>query len=230
MSTPLPVKNGLEAIENDPKLKEAWSKVLEVEQQLESIEEQMLEESAKLAAKYEKIKAPVYEKRKEVITSIPKFWATALSNHPILGSLLEEDDLEVLNHLVDITIEREEESANSHKLIMTFSENPFFTNTQLIKEFTVDKDSAQVKNHPIEWKEGKNLTHNGDSELDSFFNWFNEEGAELGELIANELYPNAFSYYQGGDSDEEDMGEMESEDDEDDEQNDEKPPQKKQKV
>ncbi|KAK9766614.1 hypothetical protein K7432_004181 [Basidiobolus ranarum] len=230
MSAPISIKNGLEAIESDPKLKEAWSKVLEVEQQLENIEEQMLEESAKLAAKYEKIKAPVYEKRQGIITSIPKFWATALSNHPILGSLLEEGDMEVLNHLTDITIERDEDVANSHKVIMTFDENPFFTNTQLIKEFTVDKDSAQVKNHPIEWKEGNNLTHNGESELDSFFNWFSEEGAELGELIANELFPNAFSYYQGGDSDDdEEVGEMDFEDDDEDLEE-ENPPQKKQKI
>ncbi|GJT80810.1 nucleosome assembly protein [Tanacetum coccineum] len=53
---------------------EASDKVLEIEQ------------------KYNVVRKPVYDKRNEIIKSIPDFWPTAFLSHPALANLLTEED------------------------------------------------------------------------------------------------------------------------------------------
>ena len=51
------------------------------------------------------------------------------------------------------------ESENSLKVIFTFSENEWFTNTTLTKEFELEGDEIKRSfGDDINWKEGKNIT------------------------------------------------------------------------
>ncbi|KAJ2781324.1 hypothetical protein H4R18_002952 [Coemansia javaensis] len=167
---------------------------------------------AALHAKYELKKAPLYKKREDVIAKIPKFWLTCLEKHPIITSLIEMEDAAAIAYLKNIEINRSTENPINYKVVFVFDDNPYFTNTTLVKEFDFsDKGNTQVTNHKIDWKEGKCLItaakkdepasdsdEFSENEEASFFCWFDDEnGSELADLIANDLYPNAGMYFIG---------------------------------
>ncbi|KAJ2490645.1 hypothetical protein GGF44_003990, partial [Coemansia sp. RSA 1694] len=117
-------------------------------------------------------------------------------------SLIESEDREAISYLKSIDIERSAETPVNYKIVFKFAENPYFTNSELAKEFNFsDKGSIKVVNPEINWKEGKDLTaspaklegeDDGDSftenEDTSFFCWFSDEnGSQLADLIANDL-------------------------------------------
>ncbi|ORX67078.1 hypothetical protein DL89DRAFT_269520 [Linderina pennispora] len=205
---------------NDFAINEAQLTELEsVNNEINVIVEQLVDEEAALHAKYELKKAPLYKKRQGVIAKIPKFWLTCLEKHPIITSLVEMEDAEVISHLENIEIERSPANPINYKVIFSFSENPYFTDKQLVKEFDFsDKDNVHVTNHKIHWKEGKDLTstqttgddYKGDlydEDMSSFFCWFTDaNGSELADLFANDLFPNAGTYFIGtDDSDDDDV-------------------------
>ncbi|KAI9502170.1 hypothetical protein BX070DRAFT_226856 [Coemansia spiralis] len=192
----------------------------DINNEINVIVEQLVDEEAALHAKYELKKAPLYKKREGVIAKIPKFWLTCLEKHPIITSLIEMEDSEAISHLQNIEIERSTENPINYKIIFIFTENPYFKNEKLIKEFDFSKKGEpKVINYKIDWKDDKDLTASakkadGDDDSDefsenedtSFFCWFSDEnGSDLADLIANDLFPNAGMYFTGnGDSDDED--------------------------
>ncbi|KAJ2845824.1 hypothetical protein IWW36_004628 [Coemansia brasiliensis] len=200
----------------DAELQNSLKDLNAINEDINLIVEQLVDEEAALHAKYELKKAPLYKKRQGVIGKIPKFWLTCLEKHPIITSLIEMEDAEAISYLKDIEIERSTENPINYKVIFNFCENPYFTNSKLIKEFDFsDKGNAKVTNHKIDWKSGKDLTATAktteqeefsENEEASFFCWFDDEnGSELADLIANDLFPNAGMYYTGAiSSDDED--------------------------
>jgi template-activating factor I len=50
---------------------------------------------------------PVYEERRKVLKTIPKFWAIALLRHPNLSvEVRREEDFTLLQYLVDVWLTR----------------------------------------------------------------------------------------------------------------------------
>ncbi|KAL8465568.1 hypothetical protein ACS0TY_034889 [Phlomoides rotata] len=70
-------------------------KLQEIQDELEKINEQASEEVVLLEQKYNEVQKPVYDKRNELIKSIPDFWLTAFMSHPALGELLTEGDQKI---------------------------------------------------------------------------------------------------------------------------------------
>ncbi|KAJ2897932.1 hypothetical protein IWW38_001555 [Coemansia aciculifera] len=171
------------------------------------IVEQLVEEEAALHAKYEQKKVDLYKRRQEPISKIPGFWHTWSSIR-----------LYAISYLKSIDIERSPETPVNYKIIFQFAENPYFTNTELVKEFNFSDKGSKAVNPVIDWKEGKDLTaspakqegeDDGDSftenEDTSFFCWFNDEdGSQLADLIANDLFPLAVMYFTGSADDSDD--------------------------
>lgn len=55
-----------------------------------------------------KKKTQLFEKRRELIGSIPKFWPTALKNNDEISAELEhDDDLKALDSLTDVWVSRD---------------------------------------------------------------------------------------------------------------------------
>ncbi|KAJ2746065.1 Elongation factor G, mitochondrial [Coemansia sp. BCRC 34301] len=188
------------------------------------IVEQLVEEEAALHAKYEQKKADLYKRRQESIDKIPGFWHTcvdSVADNPVAhlhcrASLIESEDREAISYLKSIDIERSVEAPINYKIIFKFAENPYFTNAELVKEFDFSvKGSIKATSPEINWKEGKDLTaspakpegeDDGDSftenEDTSFFCWFNDDnGFQLADLIANDLFPLALMYFTGSTDD-----------------------------
>merc|ERR1712187_935136 len=103
----------------------------------------------KLQLKFEAKQKPLLDERKHVLTktetgstvqatpALPGFWKTALKNHPVFEEEIHEWDEPVLDFLQDITKEHlKEDDANAgFKLVFHFTENPYFSNDTLWKEY-----------------------------------------------------------------------------------------------
>lgn len=203
--------------------KETWEKLWKIEEKLDAFDSEMRKEEFELISKYDKLKNPVFLERGKVIATVPNFWATAIDHHPVLSSQMnEEDDNLVLEHLVDIQVEKD---ANSKKITFVFKENPFISNLSLTKTVKIVNDESVCEKDKIQWKNGKGPNRkktvkkgNGQGDLFfSFFSWFENDETDIGDVIAEDLFPNAIKYFSGLDEDEEDDDEEDFDEDEDDE-------------
>jgi len=115
---------------------------------------------------------------------------------------LANDDYSVVQYIDDITVEKDENSSENFKIILSFSENEYFKNKELVKEFIVDGDGQRkIKSTPIEWFDGRDYTkkRKADEEEDdqSFITWFSEENTDegsldLGRAFKDDVYPQAW--------------------------------------
>ncbi|RIB02712.1 hypothetical protein C2G38_853380 [Gigaspora rosea] len=190
-----------------------------------------------LARQHVKLLAPIYEKRRKIFEKISKFWTTAFMNHPHVAQYLDHDDFEVVQCLNELIIERDEINLDNYKIKLTFSENTYFTNTELVKEFSVDAEGRRhIKTTEVAWHEGKDFTKKRrDDEEQSLIRWFTDHNTddmswELGRAIRDDLYPQAWIYFTfEDDEDEIDEGEIDLEEfqEESDEDEESAPPSKK---
>ncbi|KAF9435542.1 hypothetical protein BGZ76_006084 [Entomortierella beljakovae] len=179
-----------------------------------------------LALKRNELMSPVLEKRRAIIAKIPKFWSTVFQLNGAMNQLLEEDDIPALNHLTDVWIKHDSKDPRVYDIVFTFSENPYFTNKELVKKLVVkgegEEEEPFCEKFEINWKDGKDLTkkRKKDAESDSFFTWFSDDDAVLAQIFANDIFHDALSIYTNeGDDDEFDDGEsVDLEDDEDEEE------------
>ncbi|KAH9719705.1 NAP1-related protein 2 [Citrus sinensis] len=206
----------------DSELVLSIEKLQEIQDELEKINEEASEKVLEVEQKYSEIRKPVYDKRNDIIKSIPDFWLTAFISHPALGELLSEEDQK------------------------NFSPNPYFEDNKLTKTFTFldDDGSMKITATSIKWKEGMGIPNGVNHEKkgnkrplaeESFFTWFSDtqekdtiDGIqdEVAEIIKEDLWPNPLTYFNNEADEEEFEGDEEgkedddSEDDEDDQEED----------
>nr|GEX32650.1 nucleosome assembly protein 1;4-like isoform X2 [Tanacetum cinerariifolium] len=168
-------------------LKPAVRKRVEVLRDIQSehdeLEAKFFEERAALEAKYQKLYAPLYSKRYDIVTGavevdgakeedamdqtddtekgVPEFWLTALKNNEITAEEITERDEEALKYLKDIKWCRMDDP-KGFKLEFFFDTNPFFTNSVLTKIYHMIDDDEPILEKAIgttiEWLPGKCLT------------------------------------------------------------------------
>ncbi|TMW57843.1 hypothetical protein Poli38472_013317 [Pythium oligandrum] len=157
-----------------------------LQEQQATIEEEFEKERKILELKYEKLYQPLYQERAAIVSGakevdavangegqqqddeedvkgVPGFWARAFMNHSALAEMVQERDLPALEYLVDVR-STSHEADNGFKLEFEFTENSFFTNKVLTKEYDIGEASESgeavlrnVVGTVIEWKEGQNL-------------------------------------------------------------------------
>lgn len=227
---------------------EATQKALEeidaCQNDIDALNEKASEEILKVEQKYNKLRKPYFDKRNDLISKIPNFWVTTFVNHPQISTILEEEEEECLQYLTKVEVEEFEDIKSGYKINFEFSDNPYFSNKVITKEFhlAVSGDPAS-KNTEIKWKDGKNLlTMNTSSQtpnstadrkrngIRTFFQWFTDNtdpsADDIAEVIKDDMWPNPLQYFlapdvsgeNGMDSDEEDDLEETGEVDEDDEE------------
>jgi len=207
----------------------------EIQNEIERLNEAASQEILTIEQKYNKLRQPYYAKRSEHIARIPNFWLTAFVNHPQVSALLGEEDEDVLQHLTKVEIQEFDDIKSGYKINFLFSENPYFDNSIITKEFRLNESGEPAsKSTTINWKPGKDLTQRSsaaqkgakkrthEEQQDSLFCWFTDHsdaGAdELGEVIKDDIFPNPLQYYLASEMDEEQSeGENAGEDEEGDE-------------
>ncbi|XP_030746326.1 protein SET [Sitophilus oryzae] len=209
-----------------------------IQNELDTINEKASEEILQIERKYNRIRKPHFEKRNQLINSIPNFWVTAMMNHPDLSNLFSgQEEEDCLHHLTKIEIEDFEDIMSGYYIKFYFDENPYFENAVLTKEYHLGNDPPTSKSSQIIWKEGYQLGQNTQETTNknsrkrrvdclktSFFNWFNDNidpyTDDFAEEFKDDLWLNPLQYYLVADGQEEENGiegeEESSSDDNDD--------------
>jgi nucleosome assembly protein 1-like 1 len=101
--------------------------------------------------------APVEEEGAEAVAGVPNFWLTVFQNCQPIADTIEEQDVEILKHLENVTIETDE--GGNYLVTFTFAENEFFAGTVMTKKYNVsiDMDPAHPDCHydGPEYKQGE---------------------------------------------------------------------------
>ncbi|GJZ82152.1 nucleosome assembly protein 1;4-like protein isoform X2 [Tanacetum coccineum] len=150
-------------------LKPAVMKRVEVLRDIQSehdeLDAKFFEERAALEAKNQKLYAPLYSKRYDIVTGavevdgakeedamdqtddtakgVPEFWLTAMKNNKIMAEEITERDEEALKYLKDIKWCRMDDP-KGFKLEFFFDNNPFFTNSVLTKVYHMIDDDEPI--------------------------------------------------------------------------------------
>lgn len=228
-------KIGEEQIDGDLVL--SIEKLQEVQDELEKINEEASDKVLEVEQKYNEVRKPVYDKRSEIIKSIPDFWLTAFLSHPVLSDLLSEEDQKIFKHLTSLEVEDCKDVKLGYSISFNFSPNEYFEDSKLTKTFTfLDEGTTKVTATSIKWKEGMGIPNGvcdhekkGNKrchEDDSFFCWFSgtqqkdeleEIHDEVAEIIREDLWTNPLTYFNNDADEEEELGDDEDDSEEDDE-------------
>lgn len=156
------------------------------------------------------------------IKGIPNFWLHILYSNSMLDFIIHDGDDDILQHLVDIRVIYQSEPHFAFILEFEFSENPYFENKILTKEYLLKMkfDDVILYEGPeicktvgcdIKWKSDKK------PEQPSFLDFFNppalpsdvtvpayeeikdvlEHDFEIGNYIKDHIIPKATLYYTG---------------------------------
>ncbi|KAK4750429.1 hypothetical protein SAY87_003911 [Trapa incisa] len=229
----------------DGELVVSIEKLQEIQDELEKINEEASDKVLEVEQKYNEIRRPVYDKRSEIINSIPDFWLTAFLSHPALGELLTDEDQKIFKYLSSLEVEDSKDVKSGYSITFNFRPNPYFKDTKLTKTFTfLDEGTTKISATSIKWKEGMGLPNGIAPEKkgskrpfteDSFFQWFSDTqqkdiiddiNDEIAELIKEDLWPNPLNYFnndadeEDGDEEDEEGGEGDGSDEDDDDEDD----------
>jgi len=204
------------------KLDESLRKDLEnVHAELSTLEKDCREEQIEVQCKYDAMKTKHFDTRAELVKKIPHFWKEVLLNFGTPAGLIHPDEVEVLDHLVDVKLEDNLDKKGSHKFTFTFNENPFFKETTIVKQVKVhDEDTAIVDVTPITFT--KNPIEGLDEEVrrNTFLGWLQskeEDGEDdFGTTFREHVWEEVIKVYQNEHDDEDD--DEDDDDDDDDEE------------
>ncbi|KAJ4707465.1 NAP1-related protein 2 [Melia azedarach] len=226
------VENDQNADGIDCELVLSIEKLQEVQDELEKVNEEASDKVLEIEQKYNEIRRPVYNKRNEIIKSIPDFWLNAFLSHPALCDLLNEEDQKIFKYMHSLDVEDFKDVKSGYCIAFHFSENPHFENTKLSKTFTfLDEGTTKIAGTPIKWKEGMGTANGINHEKkgnkralseESFFTWFAETEQkdfvelqdEVAEVIKEDLWPNPLKYFNNEAGEEEDSDRDEADEEE----------------
>lgn len=164
-SLPAPIKKRVEAL-------------LEIQKGHDALEAQFRREKAELEAKYDKLYAPMYKERTDIVSGskavegaesadskgVPEFWQTVLLKCDVTCDMIKDKDVDVLKYLRDIQAENifEDGTPRGFKLRFYFDTNPYFTNEVLEKTYFMLADDDGVlekaEGTKVQWHPGKDVT------------------------------------------------------------------------
>lgn len=195
---------------------------IKTEKQVDQWTEKSAAKDVEILTHIAKIQAPLWEERSKVLKDVEGFWPDALFNCLPFVIYMIGEDRPLLKHITDIRVLRDLNEIRNLRLEFDFSDNAYFSDKTLVKEFVAKKDAPQIgeefdwvehliaKKTTINWKsEDKNLakkhpsqTADEDGEFGSLFASFfeNDKGdpaPAIGEIIAFTFFPNAIDYYTG---------------------------------
>ncbi|KAG6391760.1 hypothetical protein SASPL_149519 [Salvia splendens] len=135
-------------------------KLQEFQDELDKINEEASEKVLELEQKYNEIRKPVYDKRNEIIKSIPDFWLTAFMSHPALSELLSDEDQKIFKYLINLEVEDCKDVKCGYSITFEFKPNPYFEETKLTKTFTfLEEGTTKISSTSIKWKEGMGIAN-----------------------------------------------------------------------
>ncbi|KAI3944362.1 hypothetical protein MKW98_006523 [Papaver atlanticum] len=173
----------------------------------------------------ESLRRQIYNRRSEIIKSIPCFWLTAFLSHYALHRFLSREDQNIFRFLNSVNVEETEDDEGvicGYTITLKFDENPYFENGSLEKTISYTSLSTdplkeyceaevKIRGSDIHWKDGMDITGNEQGFTGTgttFFTWFSDLGCvamkaydEVANLIKQDLWPYAGRYFVYGNVD-----------------------------
>ncbi|KAE9467255.1 hypothetical protein C3L33_00832, partial [Rhododendron williamsianum] len=195
------------------------------------INEEATDKVFEVEKKYNDERKLVYDKRNDIIKSIPDFWLIAVGDtslpfltHPALCDLLTEEDQKIFKYLSSLEVEDFKDEKSGYTTTFNFNPNPYFEDIKLMKSYTfLDEGTTKIAATTIKWKEGMGVCNGVAHEKigskrphrgESFFTWFSEVQQkndveeiqdEVAEIIMEDLWCNPLTYFNNdGDEDDSD--------------------------
>jgi len=205
--------------EMDESIRQALTDIDDAQRELDSLNEKASKEILQVETKYNKLRKPFYDKRATIIERIPNFWVNAVINHPQISMLIDEEEEDCLHFLNKLEVEEFENVENGFRIKFMFDENPFFDNSELVKEFQLGPNTEpKSTSTQIQWKENMDLSKKQKEiilqrrkrglDVKTFFSWFSDNSDpaadDIAEVIKDDLWPNPLQYYLTPDGDEND--------------------------
>jgi len=207
---------------DEPATKKAFQDVESIMTEITKLEKDCMKEVTQTQFRFDKLKEPHIKKRGEILKSIPDFWKNVVTKVTWDGILLVHPDEEpMLAYLEDVFLDDNLDENGTHKFTFSFKENPYFKETEFVKEITLpgdDSDDVSVTAcSPTMTPQATEILENMDTEeIGSFFDWLCgdkiEEG-DFGQAFRHSIWGNPMDIYHAEVVDDED-GEEEEEDDE----------------
>lgn len=86
---------------------------------------------------------------------MPLFWSTTLQRHPGIGGTLDVEDLEILKHCYELSVEDNEDIKTGYAIKLKFTENPYFTDGELVKTIKfLEGSTLMISSTAPQWNEG----------------------------------------------------------------------------
>ena len=178
--------------------KESILKIRQLEKENENYLHEMEKEINQIKLKYSSKTQEILNIRNKEIDTLNKikedinFWFKVLVNNKNTNNLINERDYPVLKNLININYEYIDRDINKIKLIFEFSENEFFNNKILEKQYNLSNDGLieTIISSNIEWKKDKDYTKNIIQKK--------IKNKQTGELITKEIndpLPSFFNFF-----------------------------------
>ncbi|KAG1462856.1 hypothetical protein G6F56_005425 [Rhizopus delemar] len=190
-----------------------------IEDQFQIIQEESIKALEQVQLYQRKVMTPIWEKRREIVKSIPNFWSTAIGNCTLFSEDISENDQKALDSLTDFHVEYNENNPKQCKITATFGKNDVFKNETLTKEMIIDHEEggSVISKATIEYY-GEKSAPNEDAAGISFIGWFEDDSFEAGIILSDEVFPDAVSYFKGEGGIDPDFIDFESGDEEDEDE------------
>ncbi|KAH8740586.1 hypothetical protein FG386_002168 [Cryptosporidium ryanae] len=190
----------------------------EVDSNLMELDKECAKEQMIIQRKFDEKKKPIFEKRREIIEKIPKFWAKTISKHPVFIENMQDEDIDILEHLKDIELDDNLDDEGSYRIKLTFDDSVskhmepsvlvkhvvFQDGAETVKEFTKIKwksesPKSRISKRLLNEGSGKEEDDLSDSEIFSFFDFFTDEingdGIDIGDIIRRDIYHSPLFYF-----------------------------------
>jgi len=165
------------------------------------LDQECTNEQISIQRKYDAKKKPAWDQRTSIISQIPDFWATAIGNHPMTSpheKIFWKQDFPILSLLTEIELRDNLDDFGSFELLFRFDHdnNIYFSESQIIRKFIVEKNREYVTVTPVTWAPGKKP-----KSKKSFFYWLcsgeilNDDQIDIGDIFRTDLWQNPYPYY-----------------------------------
>jgi len=217
-----------------PVLPEADKEKLDkINEEIQANCDRIVKGQAKINAKFEEKKLPCYTSREETFKKIPGFWKTVVEKLPMIAA--DEEKCALL--YLESVFQKETlmgDDASLHEYTFTFAENPYFTNTTLVKKVTAkitdENFEEELSKCEIDWKKPEE----GEEDVSlpvrtaegGLFDFLQADKlkstvSEFHEFFIHKVWENPLDIYRADPEDLEEIFDEEMDDDDDDDDDDE---------
>ncbi|CAO1623475.1 unnamed protein product [Sympodiomycopsis kandeliae] len=221
----------------------------EIQKELDALKQDIIAADAEILKLHEKLFAPIHKKRDVVLSKVDGFWQQAIANCDPVSSYVDDEDWQVLAFLKEVKVVRSAEDPRGCSITFSFKDNKFLASNEITKKFVVKKDATAMGSQEFDWEQDlepkkAEVQWKGDDvdlckknpvklptdddmdtfEPGSFFSTFFEcthpsIASNIGQAIADSLYPDAADWYTGeADSGVDFFDDFDEEEDEEDEE------------